>query len=187
MYWSAITEVVMTPTWRSKRTLFSFSQKCLRETDEKIGISSWKFLIVDAFRFLCTGYTNLNPWHTGTSERIAWFIEGQAFLRSYDSAPKPISSPLSHQQVASLSQSSCVSPVQLTDGRGGGGGRGADSYDLKKAWPSVSCSILSGIQYIEANVNKFSTLQSRKCGKWDCRLCWGWKLSAGCYSACQLP
>ncbi len=45
-------------------------------------------------------------------------------MRRYDSAP-PLSS-LSRQQLVSLSQSSCVSPVGLTKGRrGGGGGRGA--------------------------------------------------------------
>jgi hypothetical protein len=45
--------------------------------------------------------------------------EAQAFLRSYDSAPRPSPPTLSCQQVASLAQSSCVSPVELTDGRGG--------------------------------------------------------------------
>ncbi len=37
--------------------------------------------------------------------------------------------PLSRQQVVSLSQSSCVSPVELTDG-GGGVGVAAKSYDV---------------------------------------------------------
>ncbi len=37
----------------------------------------------------------------------------------FDSSPTP--SPLSRQQVVSLSQSSCVSPIELTDGRGGRG------------------------------------------------------------------
>jgi hypothetical protein len=37
-----------------------------------------------------------------------------------------------------------VSPVDLTDGRGGGGvRRGAESYDRKKAWPSINPSILT--------------------------------------------
>jgi hypothetical protein len=40
-------------------------------------------------------------------------------LRSYDSAPRPPVSPLSRQQLVSLSQSSCVSPAELTDVRGG--------------------------------------------------------------------
>jgi hypothetical protein len=41
-------------------------------------------------------------------------------MRSYDSAPRPppSSPPPSRQQVVSLSQSSCVSPVELTNWRG---------------------------------------------------------------------
>ncbi len=42
--------------------------------------------------------------------------------------------PLSHEQVVSLSQSSFLSPVDLTDGRGEGmDGVGAKSYDREKA------------------------------------------------------
>jgi hypothetical protein len=52
------------------------------------------------------------------SESIEQFIEGQAFLPSYDSAPPP---QLSRQQVVSLSQSSCGLPVEPTDGRWGDG------------------------------------------------------------------
>ncbi len=55
-------------------------------------------------------------------ERINRFIEAQALLRSYNSAPRPPPAPLSRQQIVPLSQSSCVSPVQLPDGGGGGGG-----------------------------------------------------------------
>jgi hypothetical protein len=47
---------------------------------------------------------------------------------------------LSRQQVISLSQSSCVSPVWLNDGKGG---RGAKSYDRGKTWPSITLSTLS--------------------------------------------
>ncbi len=50
--------------------------------------------------------------------------------RGPGSTPTPS---LSRQQVASLSQSFCVSPVQLTNKRGDGGGRAAESYDRKKA------------------------------------------------------
>ncbi len=56
------------------------------------------------------------------------YIEGLA-----DSAPRTPLSPLSPQQFVSLSQSACVSPVQLTEGTGGGVGRGAESYDLNEA------------------------------------------------------
>ncbi len=55
----------------------------------------------------------------------------------YDSAPpRPPSSPLSRQLVVFLFQFSCVSLVKLSDERGGwggGGGRGAKSYDREKA------------------------------------------------------
>ncbi len=55
------------------------------------------------------------------------------FLRSYDSAlAHPLLS-LSRLQRVSLSRSSCVSPVELTDGREGGSGRGAKSYGREKA------------------------------------------------------
>ncbi len=47
------------------------------------------------------------------SESIEWFIEDQAFSPSYDLAPPP----LSRQKVVSLAQSSCVSPVEMNDGR----------------------------------------------------------------------
>ncbi len=43
--------------------------------------------------------------------------------------------PLSRQPIVSLSQSSCVSPVQRAAGQGGkGGGHGAEPYGHKKAW-----------------------------------------------------
>jgi hypothetical protein len=48
------------------------------------------------------------------TESIEWLMEDQAFLGSYDSAARP--PPLSRQQVGSLSQSPCVSRVELTDG-----------------------------------------------------------------------
>ncbi len=53
------------------------------------------------------------------------------FLRSYDSAPRPLTFPPLRQHLL-ISPSSCVSPVQLFGERGGrGGGRGAESYDRK--------------------------------------------------------
>jgi hypothetical protein len=52
----------------------------------------------------------------------------EVFLPSYDLVPPPTPAPLlSCQQVVTLSHSSCMSPVDLTDGRvkrrGGGGGK----------------------------------------------------------------
>jgi hypothetical protein len=81
-------------------------------------------------------------------ERIEWFIEVQAFLMPYNSAPRP-PFPLSANCLSSRSQSFCVLPDQLTDWReGGGGGRGAESYDRKKAWASINCSILSDLDNV---------------------------------------
>ncbi len=51
--------------------------------------------------------------------------------------------PISSQQIVSLSQSSRVSPVEVTDRKGVWGGREAESYDRKKAWPSINCSMRS--------------------------------------------
>ncbi len=45
----------------------------------------------------------------------------------------------------SSSQSSCVSPVDLTQGRGG---RGAKSYDGEKACPSINNSIISAEDWL---------------------------------------
>ena len=52
--------------------------------------------------------------------------------------PKPPPSLLSRQQVGSLSQASCLSPVE----RGGGGGGGAKSNNGEKTWSSINNSIL---------------------------------------------
>jgi hypothetical protein len=53
--------------------------------------------------------------------------------------------PTSCQQLVSLSQSYCVLPVELADGREGGG-RGAKLNDRDKAFPSINHSILSGLE-----------------------------------------
>ncbi len=54
-------------------------------------------------------------------ESIEWLIYHQAFFSVvwFGSAPRPPPPHLTSEQLASLSQSSCVSPVQLADGRGG--------------------------------------------------------------------
>ena len=68
--------------------------------------------------------------YTESTER---FIEDQAFLWSYDSAPRPPLPP----SVPSLSESSCVSPGELADGRcvGGGVGGGASYSTARKPGP----------------------------------------------------
>jgi hypothetical protein len=68
------------------------------------------------------------------------FIEDQTFLRSWDSAPRPPHSTLSCQKLVSLSQSSCVSPVERRE-RGGGVRRGAKTYDVKRSRPPLSHSV----------------------------------------------
>ncbi len=75
-------------------------------------------------------------------ESIERFLENQAFLRLYDSAPRPPPSPISKLSLF-LSQSFCMSPVELTLWGGGGGGHGAKSNDREKAWSSINHSMLS--------------------------------------------
>ncbi len=57
-----------------------------------------------------------------TGESIEIFIEEQAFSSSYDLAHLLPPLHISRQQVFSLSQSSCMSPVELTGGRRGNRG-----------------------------------------------------------------
>jgi hypothetical protein len=85
----------------------------------------------------------------------------EAFLRSSGSAPRPTPSPLSCQQLVSHCQSSCVSPVELTDGRGvGGGWRGAKSYDREYGWSYINHSILSGEEYLQTILSLLSLTRS---------------------------
>jgi hypothetical protein len=72
-------------------------------------------------------------------KRMYCIVEDQAFSPSSDLVPSPSPpSPPSRQQTVFLSLSSCVSPVELTDGSGGGGeGEGAKSYYDGKAWYSI--------------------------------------------------
>ncbi len=76
----------------------------------------------------------------GEAESIEWFIEAHAFLRSFDLAARPplpplpsVSRPATHRKTDK--------DRQLADGSEGG--RGAESYDRKKAWSSINHSILS--------------------------------------------
>ncbi len=63
---------------------------------------------------------------------------------SYSAPCPPPSSPFPFSKL-SLFLSLPVCPVEYTDGSGGRrGGRGAKSYDRKKACPSINHSILSG-------------------------------------------
>jgi hypothetical protein len=72
-------------------------------------------------------------WVPGLLAVVVWF--------SYSLIPFPIS----RQQVDSLSQSFCLSAVELTDrGRRGEDGGWAKSYDGENAWSSINHSIPSG-------------------------------------------
>jgi hypothetical protein len=75
---------------------------------------------------------------------------GPGFSPLYDLAlPPPPLPPLFREQVVSRSQSSCVSPVELTDGRGrrGRGWGVTKSYDGEEAWFSVNQSMFyAGLQ-----------------------------------------
>ncbi len=81
-------------------------------------------------------------------EHTEWFIEDQAFLRSFDSAPRP---PLPPSLIGQHYSASClffILPMcrrpSLLRERGVGGRCGDKSYDREKAWPSIKHSILSG-------------------------------------------
>jgi hypothetical protein len=73
-------------------------------------------------------------------DNIELFMEDQAFSLSYELAPNPPPPLLFRQEIVPLSQSTCVSPVELTDK--GGGGRGAKSYGSDKVWSSLNNFIL---------------------------------------------
>jgi hypothetical protein len=72
-------------------------------------------------------------------------MEGQAFLRSYDSAPRPPYAPSPVSKLDWRDTGRLRKRAQLADWRGGGegGGRGAKSYDSRKARPSINPSTLS--------------------------------------------
>jgi hypothetical protein len=74
------------------------------------------------------------------AERIERFIEAQALLWSYDSAPRP---PLSHQEAGPAIHRKTEKERQFANRRREGG-RGAKSCERKKAWYSINYSILSG-------------------------------------------
>jgi hypothetical protein len=72
--------------------------------------------------------------------RECWMIyRGPGFLVVgwFDLAPRTLLPSLVSKLSLFLSLP-CVSPVELTDGRGGKGGGGAKSYDGEKAWSSIN-------------------------------------------------
>ncbi len=70
---------------------------------------------------------------------------GPSFFRSKDSTPRPPPYPPSPARNLPLFLSLPVCRMSTLLTRGGGGyGRGAESYDRKKAWASINYAILSG-------------------------------------------
>jgi hypothetical protein len=67
-----------------------------------------------------------------------------AFLRSYDSAPRPPPPPTPVSRLDRRHTGRLRKRDNLLGGEGGwGGGHGAESHDRKKAWYSINYSILS--------------------------------------------
>jgi hypothetical protein len=64
-------------------------------------------------------------------EDVELFIEDQAFLWSYNSAPRPPTYPLSLEHIVSLFS---LPVFRVLTEEGGWVGRGAKSYNRKKAW-----------------------------------------------------
>ncbi len=76
------------------------------------------------------------------TESIEWFMEDQAFLLSYDSAPGPPPSPsLPSANFLSSSVFPCVAGKAYWCG--GWSERGAKSHNCEKAWSPINNSILS--------------------------------------------
>ncbi len=96
-----------------------------------------------------------------------FFIGDQAFLLSYDSAPRPPLPPLPSARCLSFSAFLCVAGrhTVLTGesgerGEGGGGGRGAKLSDREKAWSSLNHSILSGWKHSLVKINGMENTQN---------------------------
>jgi hypothetical protein len=80
---------------------------------------------------------------TSKAESIEWIYRGKGFLVlvCFGSLPLTPLSPVTRQQVVSLSQSSCVPPVELTDGRGCG--RVGEESNHIARMPGPLCNIYS--------------------------------------------
>jgi hypothetical protein len=95
-------------------------------------------------------------WSSYSAQRVLKIYKGPSSLVVVWSGSSPTPSPLSRQQVVSLSQSSCESPVQLTDGRRGGGRRWARSQIVRRreslALNKLFNTLWSGLFYLEQAV-----------------------------------
>jgi hypothetical protein len=101
----------------------------------RVSFRAGLFLSTCVFHFIAQSSelsSKLSPYLL--PENIERLTEDQAFSLSFDLAPPPpLPPPPRCQQFVSLYQSSCVLPVELTAGRGGGARGGAKSYDGEKA------------------------------------------------------
>ncbi len=83
-------------------------------------------------------WRDLIPFVSQVMNRVYWMIyRGPGFLAVvwFGSSPTPPPIPHPHEQVVSLSPSSCVLPVELTLGRGGGAGREPNHTTARKPGP----------------------------------------------------
>ncbi len=78
-----------------------------------------------------------------SSESIEWLIECQAFSRSYDLAPRPPPPSLLPISSTATTQEDWETDTGCWWERGKEGGRGAESFDRKKAWSFINHSIFS--------------------------------------------
>ncbi len=81
---------------------------------------------------------------------IEGFVEDQAFLQSYDWAPRLPPSPLFPQQVVSLSQSTCVTTVVLTMTGGGGVGEEPNHTTRKSLALYKSCYMVLSVSQLQS-------------------------------------
>ncbi len=101
--------------------------ECLPKCDT--GSRILKILKKTSTQILDTEVAGYHRW--SWPESAEWYIEDQAFLRSYDSAPRQ--PPLPHPPAIGLSFSGL--PTGENGGRGGGGG--AKSYYREKDLPNL--------------------------------------------------
>ncbi len=99
---------------------------------------------------LHTALSNLTNLQSFMSESIGWFTEDCTCGCMIWLLPYPLT-PLSCRHVVSLvcRRSSLLTGVT---GEGGGGVRGAKSYDCEKAWPSISHWIFSAPSYLQTPI-----------------------------------
>ncbi len=93
-------------------------------------------LWLQIFRGQCQPFGFFILFHLYWSESMEWIIENQAFFRSYNSAPRPNTSPVRKLSLF-LSFPVYRRSHLRSKGGGGGGGRGTKSYNREKASPSI--------------------------------------------------